>query len=231
MTKEQLFEAMVGIDEKQLEHSERVRRKSFLWVSWGAAAACIGLLGAMTVNQYSSLFMRDIMQDRKSLVAGVLEESRLEETSDFEICSSLSEQEMLSIESAEIKENTEDIKTLGISEIGKGSFRINGVQYIPIAYEEYQDYGLVLISQEELSRKKNSSSNSADKAFSETISLILEEDLGEQIGVIEECEEEVLAGCAVYQYASFSKEEICIVQIGDSYQFYKRDTSFIEEEE
>lgn len=123
MTKEQLFKAMIGIDEERLEHSERTRKKSVLWIYRGAVAACIGGM-IIAAGRFSPYFL----QNTSTSIAEISEQQhKLEEeravsggfgvtgSGAIEENSNLSKEETL-LESAEVT----------------GGFWINGAKYTPI---------------------------------------------------------------------------------------------------
>lgn len=228
MTREELFEAMVGIDEERLEHSEKKPKKSFRWVYLGAAAACIGLIG-ITANYYfvpPLLYQEEaIVESSSNLLTGISDSRKQVE-------------DMVTGNGVQSNEQ---------KEIG---FWLNGVRYTSICYEEYEAYGLkteasqeqadeidsFLVQhmesvEEELSqresiiysgsRSKNQESAKKEEFLLEGGDLVSEKDIGEVMGIIKESEDQKLIGCIVYHYNSYpDSDRICIVKYGDSYQVY-----------
>lgn len=275
MTREQLFQAMAGIDEERLEHSEKGQCKSRMWVRLGAAA-CIGLI-AVTVGRLSP----QILQNHQRSMAGISESQNIaaeniiaggkSETikSEAEAAKSGSEVSGSGAESA--KSGSEVLgsgtgtagsnsRTTGSSSGSVGSsgqevsledvmetaevkaegFWLNGVRYTPIRYKDYKSFGFITESVIESAtesvgqirfpgqsvdqEKEKETEKQTESFFSNRSFYPVEADLGERMGVIEECEDEELVGCSVYHYISYpDSDRICIVKIKDSYQFYTVD--------
>ena len=215
MTREELFEAMIGIDEERLEHSEygkKKQKKSFLLAYLGAAAACIGLIGIA-----ANYFLIAPLQYKNPPIP--------EAASDFVAGSSdIQKQEEARAAGGGIQnEMQEEIALESLEEAG---FWLNGARYTAIRYEEYKEYGFIIESSKEQAIRANSSARQEkesikEELFLETVFFISEKDLGEVMGVIEESEDQELVGCMVYHYIDYpSSDTICIVKKQDFYQLY-----------
>lgn len=89
-------------------------------------------------------------------------------------------------------------------------FQMKGVWYYPITFEERKEFNLV--SPEDIGLSE------------ENKYIITKEDLGEQMGVIEDCPKEALIGLPVYHFASWAEDDrICIVDACGTYAFYVGD--------
>lgn len=233
MTKEQLFEAMIGIDEERLEHSEKKGKSFSLWIYRGAAVAGIGVILLVAGRSFPQ-----ILQNSATSITGIFkEQNRLKDmisgNSFTGAGSSLEENSTLQNEQEFFKESMESVKVM------EDGFWMNGAKYISIEYKEVKSYELAKktnqsaaqdIWQEEDSEKteKAQSSGKRDSSFEEEF-LVEERDLGEIMGVIEECEDKELVGCIIYHYASYpDSDTICIVKRKDFYQFYMMEGSVLE---
>ena len=89
-------------------------------------------------------------------------------------------------------------------------FQMNDVWYYPITFDERKEFNLVPAEDIGLSEENKY--------------IITKEDLGKQMGVIEECPNEALIGLPVYHFASWEDDErICIVDANGAYAFYVQD--------
>ena len=90
------------------------------------------------------------------------------------------------------------------------AFQMNGVLYSPITFDERKEFNLVPAEDIGLSK--------------ENTYIITDEDLGEQMGKIEQCANEALIGLPVYHFASWAEDDrICIINVNGAYAFYVRD--------
>lgn len=192
MTREQLFEAMVGIDEDRLEQSEKKRKKSFRWIRFGAVAACIGLIGLAANNFFISSLQKDEYLGVRS------QKSEMQIAGNFE------------------SQNGKEMGAAG-GEIQEDFF-LNGLWYTPINHrEELSIEGVQLYSEQ---RKENVESAKEDISLEDQV-VLSESDLGERMGVIEESENQELIGCTVYHDIRYpDSDQICIVKKGNFYQLY-----------
>ena len=89
-------------------------------------------------------------------------------------------------------------------------FQMNGSVYRPITFEQRKEFKIVPAEDIGLSEENKY--------------IITKEDLGEQIGVVEECPNKALIGLPVYYFALWAEDErICIVDANGTYAFYVRD--------
>ena len=90
------------------------------------------------------------------------------------------------------------------------AFQMNGVLYFPITFDERKEFNLVPAEDIGLSK--------------ENTYIITDDDLGEQMGKIEQCANEALIGLPVYHFASWAEDDrICIINVNGVYEFYVRD--------
>ena len=89
-------------------------------------------------------------------------------------------------------------------------FQMNDAIYRPITFEQRKEFHLVPTEDIGLSEENEY--------------IITKEDLGEQMGVVEECPNKALIGLPVYHFALWAEDErICIVDANGMYAFYVRD--------
>lgn len=201
LKREELFEALQDVDERRLEHSERkAKQNNRLWSKWGSFAACLCLF-ILAVTVLPQLFPKD---SNSSLPKG----NRAEDI------------ELKDKDQEDIFEDDfyEDQVVDG--------FSLNGSVYVPISYEEAVLYGLEYDSETISDSSDNMKLEDAvlpDESFASSSELrqATKADLGEVMGIIQDCEDESLNGCMIYHYAAYpDNNSICIVEHDGIYEFY-----------
>lgn len=232
---EDLFEAFGGVDEIRLAHSERkgVFQSRAVWIGWGALAACFTLL-LLIVIAFPALFPEDGNQSVSNRDTLGNQETMLADQDDTEMRpegGAAAGEEQLAQSAAE-KDQAENADGTGYG------FSMNGAVYVPVtseACEAIERYGLGENMDNSMVQDSADATVGEDKfdgqefeteeltGYESVFRQPTEADLGEEMGILQDCGDESLNGSKVYYYAAFPEDaSICIVEHDGEYAFYCR---------
>ncbi len=204
MKREDLFEAIGGVAEERLELSERTYKRQMVWIRYGGIAAgiCLVVLAAIAIPEVikNNILYSDTEMSADSAGKTYMDDSADEALYDMDGGmdeSVLQDENMQEYPNMETEKNDlmEDSSNNFTLDVGTDdAISTSAVTYVQMSSEVRQTLSLPEDAQ------------------------ITEEDLGEYMGTVQNCENDAWNGCKVYYSAKYPTDNtICIVDLGDSY--------------
>ena len=195
------------------------------WKAWGTAAAAVaclcvviaavrlmgGISADSTGGMYESAQEEAVMDTAGGSAEGIEEEAQ---AIGEEFASSGESQDGDSAQTGTAQDGeAEDAASASKEDMAEAdvaySVWIDGMEYAPISFEQCKEYGFV--------------SQEADGLTPENMYHIREDDLGEELGTVEQSKDTSMIGAQAYRYKGDSSGKVCIVEMPDGgWEIYVR---------
>ena len=212
MTREDLFEAIGGIDEERLEQTERTYKQSHLWMRYAGLAAgiCLIIVAAVAIPTTLRIKSKQMnafltMEDTENCAGdNMLDggENAVWEESGVQGEGAAGEAES---DTAAQEDSSKDV----IKQDQVNSFLINNSD------TSYADLNLEHVFYTSLTAEIR------DKMGFPEDSELTQTELGDYLGIVYNCEDADMNGCRVYLLSRYPDDvTICVVDTGTGYKLY-----------